>query len=106
MTIAGLWDEWRVPDTGELLRSCAMIIGQPNSFVAEIHDRMPIILERDQFEQWLRGETGLEILKPADDAVLDKCAVSRRVNSSKSSDEDHTLIEPVTFAALPQYYAI
>ena len=35
-----LWDEWRDKSNGETLKSCAMIITEPNEFVAEVHDRM------------------------------------------------------------------
>jgi putative SOS response-associated peptidase YedK len=43
LTIAGLWDEWKNRETGERLKSCAMIITEPNEFVAEVHDRMPVL---------------------------------------------------------------
>jgi putative SOS response-associated peptidase YedK len=39
---AGLWDEWKNRETGERLKSCTMIVGEPNEFAAEAHDRMPI----------------------------------------------------------------
>ncbi len=65
LTIAGLWDEWKNPETGEPLKSCTMIITEPNQFVAEVHDRMPVLLTEDQFEPWLSGEAGIEYLKPA-----------------------------------------
>ena len=42
-----------------------MVITEPNDFVRELHDRMPVILEPDQFEPWLSGEAGVEMLKPA-----------------------------------------
>ena len=45
LTFAGLWDEWKDKATGETLKSCTMIITKPNGFVAEVHDRMPVILE-------------------------------------------------------------
>jgi putative SOS response-associated peptidase YedK len=93
MTLAGLWDEWRNPETNELLHSCTMIIGEPNRFVAEVHDRMPIVLEPAQFGPWLTGQAGLEILKSTAEEVLDKHPVSKRVNSSRASDEDVTLIK-------------
>src|SRR5580704_3859736 len=48
LTIAGLWDEWKNPETGELLKSCTMIITEPNQFVAEVHDRMPVLLTQEQ----------------------------------------------------------
>ena len=39
LTAAGLWDEWKDRQTGERLKSCTMIITEPNDFAAEIHDR-------------------------------------------------------------------
>ena len=45
MTFAGLWDEWKDKATGEVLKSCTMLITEPNDFVAEVHDRMPVVLE-------------------------------------------------------------
>jgi putative SOS response-associated peptidase YedK len=35
-----------------------MIITEPNAYVAEVHDRMPVLLTQDQFEPWLNGEAG------------------------------------------------
>jgi hypothetical protein len=42
-----------------------MIITAPNDFVAEVHDRMPVLLTEEQFAPWLSGEAGMEYLKPA-----------------------------------------
>jgi putative SOS response-associated peptidase YedK len=42
MTIAGLWSNWSNESTGEALKSCTMVITEPNRFVAEVHDRMPV----------------------------------------------------------------
>ena len=72
-----------------------MIIGPANKFVSQIHERMPVILEPDQFKSWLSGEAGLEILKPAAERLLVKQPVSKRVNSSRADGDDATLIEPV-----------
>jgi len=96
VTIAGLWDRWR-PDRGadERILSCTMIITGPNAFVAEVHDRMPVILEEKDFEPWLSGEAGTEMLKPAANDLLQRWPVSKRVNSSRAPDDDPTLIEAV-----------
>ena len=45
LTVAGLWDEWKNRETGERIKSCAMIICEPNEFVAEVHNRMPVPVE-------------------------------------------------------------
>ena len=63
MTIAGLWDEWRHPDTKELIRSCAAVVGAPCRSIAELNGFMPIMLEPGQFELWLSGEPGLKLMK-------------------------------------------
>jgi putative SOS response-associated peptidase YedK len=99
LTIAGLWDEWKNRETGERIKSCTMIICEPNEFVAEAHDRMPVLLQPEQFEHWLSGDMGVEELKPAPNDYLQRWAVSKRVNSSKADKDDATLIEPIELAA-------
>ena len=69
-----------------------MIITEPNDFVAEVHDRMPVLLEQRQFEPWLAGEAGLEYLKPPPNDFLQKWPVSKRVNSSRAEADDFTLM--------------
>jgi putative SOS response-associated peptidase YedK len=95
LTIAGLWDEWTDKETLNRLKSCTMIITEPNKFVAEVHDRMPALLKEQQFDPWLSGEAGVEYLKPAPDEFLQKWPVSKRVNSSRADDDDATLIEKI-----------
>lgn len=94
MTIAAIQDGWVDPASREAVRSCAMVITQANKFVAEVHDRMPVILEAKDFEQLERGELkdAHALMKPAGEDVLQKWPVSKRVNSSRASDDDSTLI--------------
>jgi hypothetical protein len=96
LSIAGLWDEWEDKEAGRPLKSCTMIITEPNKFIAEVHDRMPVLLEPEQFEPWLDGSAGTEILRPARKDLLQKWPVSKRVNTSRTSGYDPTLIEPAT----------
>jgi putative SOS response-associated peptidase YedK len=100
ITIAGLWDEWKDIETGEPVKSCTMIITDANDFVRDVHDRMPVILEGEHFDAWLTGEAGSELLKPAADNVLRRSPVSKRVNSSRASDEDATLTDPIELATV------
>ena len=72
-----------------------MIITEPSKFVAEIHDRMPVLLAELDYEPWLSGKAGLELLKPAAENALQKWPVSKRVNSSRAQDDDPTLIDKV-----------
>jgi putative SOS response-associated peptidase YedK len=94
LSIAGIWDEWKNPETGKSLKSCTMIITEPNKFAAKVHDRMPVLLSPNQFEHWLSGRAGAEILRPAPDKMLAMRPVSKRVNSSRADDGDASLIEP------------
>jgi putative SOS response-associated peptidase YedK len=94
LSIAGLWDEWK-DETGKPLKSCTMIITDPNKLAAKIHDRMPVLLSPDQFEPWFSGKAGTEILKPAADDMIVMRPVSKRVNSSRADDNDPTLIDAV-----------
>ena len=89
---AGLWDEWKNPETGENLNSCTMMITEPNSFVAELHDRMPVLLTPDKFDALLQGYDN-SLLRPAPEGYLKRKAVTKRVNSSKADKDDATLIE-------------
>jgi putative SOS response-associated peptidase YedK len=99
LTTAGLWDEWKDRQSGETIRSCTMIITEPNKFVAEVHDRMPVLLRPDQFDAWLDGSAGKEMLVPAAEDMLNKVPVSQRVNSSRAANDDPTLIEPIRLEA-------
>ena len=95
LTMAGLWDEWKDVETGQPLRSCAMIITEANDFVSDYHDRMPVLLPPGQHEPWLTGRAGTEALRPAPDEYLEVWPVSRRVNGSRAPSDDPTLIERV-----------
>lgn len=96
LTAAALWDEWKDRGTGERLKSCTMLITAPNEYVAEVHDRMPVLLGQDKFQLWLSGDAGKEILLPAPNDYLQRWPVSQRVNSSKADKDDAFLIDPTS----------
>ena len=98
LTIAGLWSEWRDRVNDETLTTCTMIITEANSFISAIHDRMPVLLDRESADAWLSGDAGLDLLKPAPDDALRMWPVSRRVSKPGNGD-DPTLIEPITVHA-------
>jgi putative SOS response-associated peptidase YedK len=98
LTAAGLWDEWKNRETSERVKSCTMIVGEPNEFAADIHDRMPVFLTQEQLAPWLSGEAGAEYLKTAPKDYLQRWPVSKRVNSSKADVDDPTLIDRVELA--------
>lgn len=97
---AGLWEEWRDPQTPEAepLKSCAIITAEPNELVAQIHNRMAVILPRDRWKAWLAKDTTSDarkaMLTPYPAAEMTAALVSTRVNRAGQGDEDPTLEEP------------
>jgi len=91
LSIAGVWDEWNNVTTGDIVRSCSMIITSANEFTRTVRNRMPALLQKKDFEPWLSGAAGAEVLKPADEDYLRMRAVSSHANQSGGGD-DPTLI--------------
>jgi len=94
---AGLWETWHSPDGSEL-RSCTLITGEPNELIASIHDRMPAILDANDYRRWLdpkeRDASDLmPLLKPYPAEKMEAFPVSRAVNNP--SNEVPGCIEPL-----------
>lgn len=87
LTFAGLYDRWKDRETGEELTSCTIITCAANDFMATIHNRMPVILQESDWRAWL-AEPQTDLLKPANDDVLQAWRVSTNVNSSRYQGED------------------
>ncbi len=56
LAFAGLWERWTDPETGEEVRSATIITTGPNELMANIHDRMPVILPKSEWAGWLDRE--------------------------------------------------
>jgi putative SOS response-associated peptidase YedK len=54
--ISGLWENWKDPISGEWVRTFALITTDANELVADIHDRMPLILAPADYVRWLSDE--------------------------------------------------
>jgi putative SOS response-associated peptidase YedK len=93
---AGLWETWRKPD-GSPVRTVSLMTTTPNAVVAPVHDRMPVILQRDLEAAWLDHSTPVEKLAtmlvpfPADQ--MKAAAVSNAVSNARIDSAD--LIQPV-----------
>jgi len=88
--IAGLWENWKHPASGEWVRTFAIITVPANELVGTIHDRMPAILHKEDYEKWLGPEPAPHhVLRPFPSALLRMWPISRRVNSPMN-DEDFT----------------
>jgi putative SOS response-associated peptidase YedK len=93
-----LWEGWRSP-AGEVLRTFAIITTPANREMAELHNRMPLVLAEASWRLWLSEEDGdpRTLLRPAPDGTLKAWPVSTRVNSPRNNDA--SLIEPERQAA-------
>ncbi len=100
-TLAGLWENWKDPDSGEWVRTFTIVTTDANDLVGRIHDRMPAMLVPSEWEQWLDPMNGdvdglLQLLGPADPRMLEMFEVSTRVNSVRNNDGE--LIRPLNSA--------
>lgn len=91
---AGIWDEWQ--GEGVVLPSCAIITTKPNEVVHPVHDRMPVILQEEDYELWLDDDPGkqhrrMELLRPYPAEQMDSYPVSALVNDP--SHEGAALLE-------------
>jgi putative SOS response-associated peptidase YedK len=92
-SFAGLWGVAKRGD-GTAVHSCAIVTCPPGEVVAPIHDRMPVILEREAEGVWLepdrRPEELIDLLAPTDDLTVTE--VSEAVNDVRQDGPE--LIEP------------
>lgn len=89
LAFAGLWESWRDP-AGEVLRTCTIATAAANDDMAVLHDRMPVILERDEWPVWLGEEAGepAQLLRPARPGTVRLWPVSRAVNSVRNNGSE------------------
>lgn len=89
---AGLWESWESPE-GEVVHSCTILTTQPNAVMADIHDRMPVILDKKAEKTWLDPNVQdpqllQKLIKPYEAEVLEAYEVSSAVNSPKNKGQE------------------
>lgn len=98
LALAGLWSSWRDPETATRLYTCSILTTDPNELVARIHNRMPVILDRTDWDAWLAEGTPADqlrsLLHPAPVEPLDAYAVSPAVNNVRNDGPE--LLDPLT----------
>jgi putative SOS response-associated peptidase YedK len=105
LAMAGLWAVWKDPATGLWVPSAAIITTGANRLVGHVHDRMPVLLPREAWDDWLDPATDdreylLSLLEPAPDDVLAMVPISTRVNDVRN--EGPALIQPVEGSEVPR----
>ena len=98
LALAGLWERWRTPN-GDRLETCVIVTTAANAQLAQIHDRMPLLIPRDAQALWLDPRSSVEdVLKLAErPPALDVRPVGFGVNDPRNDDE--TVIAPVAQVA-------
>jgi putative SOS response-associated peptidase YedK len=100
MALAGLWETWRSP-AGKRIRSFAILTTTPNELCAELHNRMPVVLEPAAWPTWLGEEPAdaphlKALLAPYPSEEMVAWPVSPRVGNVQNNDP--SLIEPTAGA--------
>jgi putative SOS response-associated peptidase YedK len=88
LVFAGLWDLWH--NNEEELYSCTIITQPSTGKLAEVHSRMPVMVERNYADGWLKdGINRFNIItKQQHTDRLEFYAVGREVNRSTSEGEN------------------
>jgi putative SOS response-associated peptidase YedK len=93
MVFAGLWAARRDPETEDWRRTCSILTTEAQGAVAEIHDRMPVVLDDGVWAAWLdrdltEPEAVRSLLRPIPAQEIMEHPVSKRVNSVRNNGPD------------------
>jgi len=96
--MAGLWESWLDPATGEPLESCCIVTVPAAPEIEHVHHRMPVIIGGAQHDEWLRSADGAAgtpdgLLVPWAHGGLEVRPVSCRVNDARNQGAE--LLDPL-----------
>lgn len=91
--MAGLWERWTNPISGEEFLTCSIVTTAGNALMGPIHDRMPVILPPEAWDVWLDPavndkERLSELLVPYPADGMKARRVSSRIGNVKNKDPD------------------
>lgn len=89
--MAGIWDEWMDPATGEVVQSFAILTTAPTPLMEQIpHHRSPLVLQEEDEARWLDEELPLSevtaMLRPFDDADFNAYPIASTIKSARDKD--------------------
>lgn len=94
--IAGIWENWQHPETGEYVRTFCLLTCPANELIGTIHDRMPVIIPPSAYQRWLSpleaDPHDLLMPYPAEDMAM--WPISTRVNSPRN--DDASILDPLS----------
>lgn len=89
-SLAGLYDTW-ISSDGYKLSTCTIITTEPNRLMADIHNRMPVILRPQDESEWLSQESSkesvLQLLKPYAAEEMRAYKVDSAVGNVRNNNE-------------------
>jgi putative SOS response-associated peptidase YedK len=93
LALAGLWTSWRDPASEEKIRSCTIITTTANETLSSLHERMPVILPEEVWDEWLDPENSdvpalQSLLVPSPIDAVRAFQVSTRVNNVRYDSAD------------------
>jgi putative SOS response-associated peptidase YedK len=95
--IAGIWENWKEPASGEWIRIFAIITTNANELVADIHGRMPVVLAPVDYARWLGEEPDpRDLMRPFPAELMRMWPICTRVN--KPENDDPSIVEPIEVA--------
>lgn len=90
---AGLWEQWQDKESEESIQSTAIITTAADEYMSQIHHRMPVVLQPENADRWLGGDTDLLQEVTDNSPKFRAWPVSRNVNNARNENE--SLIEKV-----------
>jgi putative SOS response-associated peptidase YedK len=94
---AGLWDAWKDQATGDELQTYTILTTDPNELLKPIHNRMPVIVARTDYERWIApvepSHLSVDLLRPYPAEEMKAWKVSRAAGNVRNNNP--TLIAPV-----------
>ncbi len=87
---AGIFDTWLDEETGETIESCAIITTTANEILNQIHERMPVYLHPEEYEEWLDPENHNtdaleELLVPYPSEAVNYFKINKAIGSVKNN---------------------
>jgi putative SOS response-associated peptidase YedK len=92
--LAGIWENWKEPASGDWIRTFAIITTDANELVADFHDRMPVILAPADYARWLGEELdSRDLMRPFPSELMRMWPISTRVHKP----EKRRSLDPGTY---------
>ncbi len=97
LAFAGLWEVWQDPE-GDPLYSCSIVTTGANKAMSKVHNRMPVIVQPDDWDEWLapeklRDKELKRLLSAAPEDLLVLDPISNRVNNPRNDGPELVEVE-------------